>query len=269
MVEVLEVSKSGYYKWKKRLGKQDPEETALMELIVSIYIEHRGRYGYRRITKQIQRMGISINGKHVLRIMRNLKLKGKSPGRRKKTTNSEHKEPVSENLVQQDFTTEREQKIWLSDITYIKTSEGWLYLSVVMDLYSRRILGWELSESLTKESVINAFKKAAETYRITADKIFHSDRGVQFASGEFREILQKYGFQQSMSGRGNCYDNAPMESFFHTLKNELLIKNAVELKYKVRGAIFEYIEYYYNRRRLHSSLKYRTPNEVFFDKQIH
>lgn len=268
MVEVLRVSRSGYYQWRKLLGRVEPEESALEDLIMSIYNEHYGRYGYRRILAEIRRRGLSINGKHVLRLMKKLGLRAICPRRHKVTTNSNHNEPVSENLLRQEFTVEPQEQVWLSDITYLKTSEGWLYLSVVMDLYSRRILGWNLSESLCKESVINAFAKAAVSYEITADAVFHSDRGVQFASYEFREALAKYGFRQSMSGSGNCYDNAPMESFFHTLKNELLLKKSIDSKYLTRITIFEYIEFYYNKKRLHSSLKYRTPDEVFFNKQI-
>lgn len=268
MVEVLQVSKSGYYNWRLHIGATDPVEESLKDLIMSIYKENYGRYGYRRITAEIRNRGLRINQKHVLRLMHELNLRAICPKRHKKTTDSKHSEPINENLLNQNFTVERLEQVWLSDITYLKTLEGWLYLSVVMDLYSRRILGWDLSETLAKGSVVRAFVKAAETYKITADKIFHSDRGVQFASDEFREELKKYGFSQSMSGRGNCYDNAPMESFFHTLKNELLLSKAIDSKYKTRIKIFEYIEFYYNKKRLHSSLNYRTPDKVFFDKLI-
>lgn len=268
MAEILRVSKSGYYQWRERIGKGNPEEKAMEDLIYSIYQEHRGRYGYRRVTEEIRRRGLNINGKRVLRLMRRMNLRGKSPRRYKKTTNSNHKETISENLLKQDFTVKKQQQVWLSDITYIKTSEGYLYLAVVMDLYSRRILGWELSGSLARELVIRAFEKAAEKYEVTADMIFHSDRGVQFASHELREKLVDKGFSQSMSGRGNCYDNAPMESFFRTLKTELILGNALESREKIRIAIFAYIEFYYNKKRLHSSLKYRTPDEVYFHKQI-
>ena len=195
--------------------------------------------------------------------MQDLGLKAKCPKPYKRTTNSEHKQPVSANLVKQEFRIEKKQQIWLSDITYLKTLEGWLYLAVVMDLYSRRIMGWDISESLSKQSVIAALQKAATNYEITADAIFHSDRGVQFASEEFRHLLANLGFAQSMSGTGNCYDNAPMESFFHTLKNELMLRDVINSRAETRATIFEYIEIYYNKKRLHSSLRYRTPEEVF------
>ncbi|MHC1737128.1 MAG: IS3 family transposase [Ignavibacteriaceae bacterium] len=264
MAEVMKVSKSGYYQWRKRYGRVDPEEESWKGLIDSIYEEHRGRYGYRRITKEIRRRGLQINKKHVRRLMKEMNLRAITPRRRKKKTNSDHREPISENILNREFKPEQSRKVWLSDITYIKTTEGWLYLTVVMDLSSRRILSWVLSETLEKESVIQAFVKASQKYEITADAIFHSDRGKQYASYEFRGELEKYGFRQSISGTGNCYDNAPMESFFHTLKNELLIKKAIDSKLSTRLMIFEYIEFYYNKKRLHSSLKYRTPDEVFF-----
>jgi transposase InsO family protein len=266
MCQVLEVSKSGYYKWVNK--KEDPEHKALSDLVKIIYWEHQGRYGYRRITAEIRRAGIVINGKQVQRIMKNSGLKAVCPRRYKRTTKSDHKREVSQNILEQNFEAQRKDQIWLSDITYIKTTEGWLYLAVVMDLYSRRILGWALREYLGKELVIEALRKAIEGYHINADTIFHSDRGVQFTADEFRRLLNDLGITQSMSGRGNCYDNAPMESFFHTLKNELLLSGKLETRYKTRIAIFEYVEIYYNKKRLHSSLKYRTPDEVYSSKII-
>ena len=263
MCQVLKVAKSGYYSWRKRKDIGDPEEKALRDLVNSIYEEHKGRYGYRRITAEIRRRGILINGKHVLRIMTSMGLRAQCPRRYKKTTISSHQHPVSENILKQNFNVSRQDQVWLSDITYIRTSEGWLYLAVVMDLYSRRILGWELREYLSKDLVLEAFRKTGSQYQITADTIFHSDRGVQFAAHEFRLLLEELGFRQSMSGKGNCYDNAPMESFFHTLKNELVITHKYQSKYQTRIAIFEYIELYYNKRRLHSSLKYKTPDEMY------
>lgn len=266
MCQVLRVSKSGYYKWVNK--KEDPEKKALSDLIKIIYREHQGRYGYRRITAEIRRAGILINGKQVQRIMKNFGLKAVCPRRYKRTTKSDHKREVSQNILEQNFEVQRKDQIWLADITYIKTTEGWLYLAVVMDLYSRRIIGWALREYLGKELVIEVLRKAIEGYQITANTIFHSDRGVQFTADEFRQLLNDLGITQSMSNRGNCYDNAPMESFFHTLKNELLLSGKLETRYKTRIAIFEYIEIYYNKKRLHSSLKYRTPDEVYSSRII-
>lgn len=264
MAEVLKVSKSGYYRWRKVCLRTDPEESAMKDLICSIYYEHHGRYGQRRITKEIQKRGLRVNIKRVQRLMRKMNLRAMVTKKRVKTTDSDHKRPVNENLLKQNFRLEKHEQIWLSDITFIRTNEGWLYLCVVMDLYSRRILGWHIAESLDKELLLKAFEMAAKTYEITADAIFHSDQGSQFAAEEFRDMLGKYGFRQSMSGKGNCYDNAPMESFFHTLKRELYLRNIITSKYQTRVMIFEYIEFYYNKKRLHSSLKYRTPDEVFF-----
>lgn len=266
MCQVLRVSKSGYYKWRNK--KEDPEEKALSDLIKNIYQDHQGRYGYRRITAELRRTGVVINGKQVLRIMKKLGLKAICPRRYKRTTKSDHQREVSQNILKQNFETHKQDQVWLSDITYIKTSEGWLYLAVVMDLFSRRILGWALREYLGKELVIEALRKAISGYQMTANTIFHSDRGVQFTTDEFRFLLMDLGITQSMSGKGNCYDNAPMESFFHTLKNELLLSGKLERRYMTRIAIFEYIEIYYNKKRLHSSLKYRTPDEVYNSKII-
>ena len=266
MAEVLQASRSGYYQWKRRKCFSNPEETSLIDLIKSIYEEHLGRYGYRRITEEIKRRGLGVNPKRIYRLMRNMGLKAKCPRRYKKTTNSNHQEKISENLLRQNFEIKKTEQVWLSDITYIKTTEGWLYLAAVMDLYTRRIMGWEFGNTLAKELVIKAFEKAAAVYEITADSIFHSDRGIQFVSSEFREALKRFGFRQSMSSTGNCYDNAPMESFFHSLKNELFLRNGIGTKTQARATIFEYIEFYYNKKRLHSSLKYRTPDEVFFDR---
>jgi len=266
MAEVLRVSRSGYYGWEKRKCFSDPMETSLMDLIRSIYEEHSARYGYRRITAEIKHRGLEVNRKHIYRLMRKMELKAKCPRRFKKTTNSNHKEKISENLVRQNFKPEKTEQIWLSDTTYIMTTEGSLYLAVVMDLYTRRIMGWELGQKNDRELVIKAFEKAATKYEITADAIFHSDRGSTYASSDFRDVISKFGFRQSMSSKGNCYDNAPMESFFHSLKNELVLRNAIGSKSKTRTEIFQYIEFYYNKVRLHSSLKYRTPDQVFFDR---
>lgn len=264
MCEVLKVSKSGYYAWKK--SKPDIEDMALMDLIGGIFREHKGRYGYRRVHKEILRMGIVINRKRIARLMRQMGLKGRARKQYHCLTDSKHNRPVSKNLVAQNFKVDHANRVWLSDITYLKTLEGWLYLAVVMDLYSRRILGWELSSTLAKEIVIRALSKALTMYRADDHLIFHSDRGVQFTSEEFRAILSVYRVDQSMSGTGNCYDNAPMESFFNTLKAELVRTESITSQYKTRNMIFEYIEIYYNKKRLHSSLQYRTPDEVYFNK---
>jgi transposase InsO family protein len=266
MCQVLEVSKSGYYRWVNRAD--DPEEQALRDLVKSIYDEHQGRYGYRRVHEEIRRRGLRVNKKRIARIMRELGLRGRVAHKRKQTTNSKHDQPVNANIVNQQFEVEAVNLVWLSDITYLRYHEGWLYLAVVMDLYSRRILGWELSRSMAKEVVISAFRQAVQYYALDDHLIFHSDRGVQFTATEFRDMLEQLGITQSMSGRGNCYDNAPMESFFHTLKSELMMKGATETEQMIRAMVFEYIEFYYNKKRLHSSLRYRTPDEAFFETKI-
>ena len=195
--------------------------------------------------------------------MKNNGIRSKIKRKFKVTTNSKHTHATCPNLLAEALKPTAINEQWVADITYIRTDEGWLYLSTIMDLFSRRILGWTLREYLGKELVIEALRKAITGYQITADTIFHSDRGVQFTAEQFRQLLIDLGITQSMSGRGNCYDNAPIESFFHTLKNELLLSGQLETRYKTRIAIFEYIEIYYNKKRLHSSLKYKTPDEVY------
>lgn len=188
----------------------------------------------------------------------------------KATTNSNHNLPVAGNILNQNFTTTKPDKVWTSDITYIWTREGWLYLAVVLDLFTRQIIGWQVHNNLSKELVYEAIRKPIEQRKPLNDLIFHSDRGVQYASREVRMLLKNNGITQSMSNKGNCYDNAITETFFHTLKTELIYQVSYETRKEAELSIFEYIELFYNRQRLHSSLNYMSPvdyEKLYFDKK--
>ena len=186
-------------------------------------------------------------------------LSGKAKKKFKATTNSKHNLPVAENLLNQNFVAEKPNTVWASDITYIPTLEGWLYLVVILDLFSRQVVGWAMSDRLTSGFVVKALYQAIGRRHPASGCIFHSDRGIQYASTDFRDVLKVYGFIQSMSRKGNCYDNAVAESFFHTLKTEHVYEYRYETRAEARQSIFEYIEMFYNRQRRHSALGYRSP----------
>jgi transposase InsO family protein len=197
-------------------------------------------------------------------------LKSKIKRKFKATTNSNHNLPVAENVLNQNFTTIKPNQVWASDITYIWTTEGWLYLAVVLDLFNRQIIGWKVNNYLSKELVFEAINKSINARRPGKGLIFHSDRGVQYASGEVRNLLAKSKITQSMSKKGNCYDNAISETFFHTLKTELVYHTRFTTRQEAELTLFEYIEVFYNRQRLHSSLNYLSPvefeNQFFINK---
>ena len=191
--------------------------------------------------------------------MRENGIRSKTVKKYKATTNSKHTLPVAENLLKQNFETAKPNTVWISDITYVPTLEGWLYLAVILDLFSRQIVGWAMSDRLTSGFVVKALYQAIGRRHPASGCIFHSDRGIQYASTDFRDVLKTSGFIQSMSRKGNCYDNAVAESFFHTLKTEHVYDYRYESRAEARQSIFEYIEMFYNRQRRHSSLGYRSP----------
>jgi putative transposase len=259
----LRVRPSGYYSWKKRLPSRRARENAeILNLIRSLYKQSKGRYGSPRITRKMRKMGVRISRQRVARLMRKHGIRAKTKRKFKVTTNSKHRFPISPNLLKQNFYSDSPNKIWVSDITYLYTREGWLYLTVIIDLYNREVVGWSMSSRLTAESTtILALKQAIGRQRPLRGLIFHSDQGVQFAAVLFRQILPKNGMIQSMSSKGNCYDNAVAESFFHTLKTELTHHERYETRFQARRSVFEYIEMFYNRVRLHSALNYQSPLE--------
>ncbi len=262
MCKVLQVSRAGYYHWIKRITScRYLEEKRLLEIIKRHYNRSRGTYGLPRIYAAIRKEGLKVNKKRIARIMRANKIRAKTKKKFKATTKQNSRARASENMLKGNFSSEKENRIWTSDITYIWTKEGWLYLAVVMDVYSRKIVGWSLGSSLSKGLVIKALMMAIVHRKPEAGIIFHSDRGSQYTSSSVRNLLKSYQIAQSMSSSGNCYDNAITESFFHTLKIELIFWNRYQSREEAKRSIFEYIEIFYNRERLHSALNYLSPVE--------
>ena len=263
----IEVSESGYNSWRRGEGKKrKTEDKQLTEEIKWIFEKNKSRYGSPRIEKELRKKGVKTSPKRVARLMQENGLKARTKRKYRATTNSKHNLPVAKNLLKQDFTVAELDKIWTSDITGIWTSEGWLYLAVVLDICSRHLIGWKTSNYLGKELVIGALNKALKDRKPLGGLIFHSDQGVQYASYEVRKILEIHNITQSMSNRGNCYDNAITETFFHTLKTELIYGTSYGTRQEVELDLFEYIEVYYNRQRIHSSLNYLSPVE--FEEQF-
>jgi putative transposase len=262
MCRSLQISKSGYYAWRTRpKSNRDQANEKLDHHIRTIYQQSKGTYGSPRITGALNNQNIHCSENRLARRMRKNNIKAKTKKRFKVTTHSKHTHPIAENLLGQDFTAQRPDQVWASDITYLWTREGWLYLAVILDLFSRRIVGWSLSHRLGQELVLNAFQQALWRRRPGPGVIFHSDRGVQYACTALRNLLQQHKFIQSMSGKGNCYDNAVVESFFHTLKTELVYFETYYTREDAQNSVFEYMETYYNRTRLHSTLNYCSPVE--------
>lgn len=264
---VLQVTRSGYYAW--RSGAETAREAGnrlLTEEIRRVYQQKKGRYGSPRITEQLRREGHRCNHKRVERLMRENGLRGCSSRKRRVcTTDSNHDQPVAPNLLLDRAAPSRPNEVWVADITYVPTAQGWLFLAAVMDLYSRQILGWSVWENLQAAGPLQALKRALIRRQYPKGTIHHSDRGVQYACQAYRQELKAAGLVASMSRKGNCYDNAAMEAFWSTLKREAMAESATWSKDRVRRELFEYIEGDYNRSRLHSSLGYQSP--VDFENQ--
>jgi len=262
MCRVLQVSRSGYYDWRKRgVSNRKKANRRLLKSIDDAMQRSRWTYGSPRITAELNAQGIECSKNRVARIMRENGIRAKTKRKFKATTNSKHNFPVADNILNRQFSATAPNRKWTSDITYIWTHEGWLYLSVILDIYSRQIVGWAMSNRLTKELTIDAFEQAVSHRKLSPEVIFHSDRGSQFACTEFQELLAKRNMIPSMSRAGDCYDNAITETFFGTLKTELIYFEEYFLRDEARRSIFEYIEVFYNRQRRHSALGYMTPAE--------
>ena len=259
----LKVSKSGFYAWLKRLTSPRAKQNAtLLEEIKGVHNASRESYGSPRVTAALRRSGSRVSRHRVARLMRGAELRGKSHRRgRVSTTNSKHSEPRNVNLLERDFAASKADQKWLSDITYLPTTEGWLYLAVVLDVFSRRIVGWAFSSSLESNLVVSAFEMACQSRKPSEQLLFHSDQGVQYASTEFRTALSRLEVVQSMSRKGDCWDNSPCESFFSTLKLELDLRKSRGTKLETQAIVFEWMEVFYNRQRLHSSLDFQSPAE--------
>jgi putative transposase len=265
MCKVFKVSKSGYYHWlNRKLSTRQVDEQQALKLIKEIHQASKSRYGSPKITYELKKKGVSISRPRVARIMRKARIRSIVHKRfRICTTDSNHTYPVAKNLLNRDFTPQNIGKAWVSDLTYIKTTNGWLYLTVIVDLADRKVVGWSLSQTMkTSDTVIPAWKMAIKNRPITTQMIFHSDRGVQYACHEFSSLLKAYPLViQSMSRKANCWDNAVAESFFRTLKIELIHQMEVKSVEVTKIEIFEFIEIWYNRKRIHASLGYLTPIE--------
>ena len=258
---VLRVSRAGYYRWCGHpIGKRETRLKDLTEKVRLVHEASRRIYGSPKIRSELRKQGVKLNRKTVARIMRESSIRSKVMRKFKvRTTDSNHAYPVAPNVLDREFTAEKPDTKWLCDITYIQTGEGWLYLAGVMDLFSRRIVGWSMAEHMRVELVTDAFTMATTTRTPGPGLIHHSDRGVQYCCGEYRAQLEAWGMVASMSRTGDCYDNAPTESFWGKLKTELVYLESFATREEARAAIFEYIEAFYNRIRLHSSLGYVSP----------
>ena len=263
MCKVLKVSQSGYYRWKTAtISQRLQKKTVLKEKITALYFESKQRYGSPRITMELNILGYKISRITVAKYMRELGLKSKLSKKFKITTDSKHNYLLVENVLNRQFLVSQPSKAWVSDITYIHTKEGFLYLTTVMDLYDRKIIGWSLSDGMsTNETTLASWKMAIRNRTVQNGLIFHSDRGVQYANNKFANVLDSYKVTRSMSRTGNCWDNAVAESFFKSLKTELIYGNKLISKEQMKLQVFEYIELWYNQKRRHSALKYMTIKE--------
>jgi transposase InsO family protein len=262
MCLIFEVSKSGYYAWLKRPKSQREQENEQLEqLIKDAFRQSRQTYGSLRITAALKAKGVSCSHNRVARLMGKLHLASKVTRKFKATTNSKHHLPTAANLLNRAFNPKQPNQVWVADITYVPTGEGWLYLAAVEDLGQRKVVGWAMDKTMTEDLVNRALKQAIGRTNPPTGVIHHSDRGAQYASKAYQQLLASHGFLPSMSRKGNCYDNACMESFFGTLKKELIYPSRYRTRDEARLSIFEYIEIFYNRIRLHSKLGYKSPED--------
>ncbi len=259
LCKVLEVSASGYYKWRKGgIAPAKERRANLLQRILEIFEESRQTYGSPRVHEQLLFEGIRCNHKTVERLMRENEIQPKRKRKFKRTTDSKHNLPIAPNVLGREFKVEEPDEVWVSDITYVETAQGWLYLCVFIDLYSRMIVGWSMSASMTTDFVLDAFDMGIGK-RGRAPIVVHSDRGSQYASEMFRKRIALYDCIQSMSRRGDCWDNAVAESFFGTIKQELIYRTTYTSRIQAAMSIFDYIEIFYNKRRIHSMLRFLTP----------
>jgi putative transposase len=269
LCQVLRVSHSGYYDWQQRQtqpSRRALENARLVRVIAQIHQASRKTYGSPRIQQALLQSGCSHGRNRIARLMRQHNLYGRARRcYRVQTTDSHHDQPVAPNRLAQCPAPQAPNQIWVADITYIPTHEGWLYLAGILDLFSRKIVGWAMDQCLDTQLVLASWNMAVAQRRPGSQLLFHSDRGCQYASTQFRSALQRHNALPSMSRKGNCYDNAAMESFWSTLKHELIHRSNFQTRAQARSAIFEFIEVFYNRSRLHSSLNYLSP--VDFENQ--
>lgn len=260
LCEAVGVSRSAYYAWRRSTppAREVANERLLAE-IRAIHVENEARYGSPRIVDELRDRGHQVGKHRVARLMRENGIWARMRRRFRHTTDSKHKLPVAPNLLEQNFTTTAPNQAWVGDITYVWTAEGWAYLAVLLDLYSRRVVGWAMRKSLSRELAVSALRQALTRRRPPDGLVHHTDRGSQYASQEYRGMLHQHGARCSMSAAGNCYDNAVAESFFATLKKELVHGCAFETRSEAYDAISDYIENYYNAKRRHSAAGNQSP----------
>jgi transposase InsO family protein len=269
MCKVFKVSRSGYYSWiKHKPSKWDIENQKILEQIRQIHQESKQIYGSPKITEELRDRKVKVSRPRVARLMKKAQIKSKTVKKFKATTDSAHKYPIVENKLNRNFSVHSIGQVWVSDITYIWTTEGWLYLTIILDLADRKVVGWSLSKSLKAiDTVFPAWHMATMNRPITDQLIFHSDRGVQYACNAFAQLLESYQkVSRSMSRKGDCWDNAVAESFFKSIKTEMIYHCKFKTRKEAKLAVFEYIEIWYNRKRKHSTLGYLSPEE--YEKQL-
>lgn len=261
LCETFEVSRSGYYAWKQRPASESSQRAeSLTAEIEDIHLKRKQVYGSPRVHQELLDRGYDVCVNTVAKLMRNAGIRAKTKKKFKATTNSKHDHPVAQNVLDREFDSpSKPNEVWLSDITYIWTSAGWMYLAVVLDLFTRKVVGWSVDASMTSQLVLDALQQAVVRERPEGAVLCHSDRGSQYASEAYQQLLKERGFECSMSRKGNCWDNAPMESFFATLKKELIHHEQYHTRSEVRLSLFEYIEAFYNTIRKHSALGYKSP----------
>lgn len=267
MCRVLDVSESGYRAWKRggKPYRKRLTDTQMLALIQSIHAEFKGAYGSPRMVRELRARGFPASKARVERLMQENGIKAKHKRRFKVTTDSKHTLPIAPNLLERDFTPTAPNQVWTSDITYLWTDEGWLYLAITMDLFNREVVGWSLKPRMTADIVTDALTMAWFRRKPAAGLLHHSDRGSQYASEAFQARLKKYGMLCSMSRKGNCWDNAPTESWFGSFKNERVYGERFETREAIKAMAFEYIEGFYNRKRRHSTLGYKSPEHFMQD----
>jgi transposase InsO family protein len=260
LCKVAKVSRSGYYGWKSRSPTQQQRANSeLLEVVRAIHASSRGTYGRPRLLRALRRQGLECSSERLRRLMLKNGISSKHRRKYRATTNSQHRLPVADNLVKRNFTAERPNRLWVADTTFIATREGWAYLAAILDVFSRSIVGWAIGNENSRHLCLRALDMATARRSIVKGLIHHSDQGSTYASGDYQKGLAGRGIICSMSAKGDCWDNAMMESFFHTLKVELIRDEPFPTRAAAVSAIFEYIEVFYNRKRLHSGLGFTSP----------
>ncbi len=259
MCRIFGVSRSGFYRWRKFSPGKNEKKYQLLRTIEKVHQGSSEAYGSPRVWRMVRALGFSVGKRKVEKIMKENGIQGRKRRRFIRTTDSKHNLAIAPNLLNREFDQQKPNQVWLSDITYLRTQAGWAYLAAVMDAHTRKILGWSLDDHMQEDLVIGALQMAIGRGNPPSGLILHSDRGSQYASGSYRALIDKNGLIQSMSRKGNCWDNAPMESFFDSLKTEHVYHEVYEDLKMAKTKIFQWIEVFYNRERLHSSLGYLSP----------